>query len=119
MHLTVEIGQAEIRRVERGQHPLSLRGGLAEAPCVMLLVGHDGLSEQIRQGSEIVAPARDELALVGYWHADIGFAETLRLELPSADALEVVATEPQSAAGRDRADAGRHTFAKYNVDSHR
>src|ERR1700722_15580534 len=119
MHLAVEIGQTEIRRVERGQHPLSLRGGLAEAPRVMLLVGHDRLSEKIRQRGEIVAPARDELAFVGYRHADVALAESLRLELPSADALEVVATEPQAAADRVRIDAGRHPFATYNFDSHR
>src|SRR5580692_10595794 len=71
----------------------------------MLLVGHDGLSEQIRQRCEIVTPARDELAFVRYRHADVGLAESLRLELPSAYALEVVATEPQSAAGRIRIDA--------------
>src|SRR5580704_13087058 len=118
MHLAVEIGQAEIRRVERSEYALSLRRGFAEGPCVMLLVGHDGLSEQARQRCEIVTPARDELAFVRYRHADVGLAESLRLELPSADALEVVATEPQSAAGRIRIDASRHPFTKYNVDSH-
>src|SRR5258707_10824899 len=119
MHLAVEIRQGEIRPVERSQHALSLRGSLAEAPRVMLLVGHDGLSEKIRQRDEIVAPACDELAFVGYRHADVALAKSLRLELPSADALELVATEPQSAARRVRIDAGRRPFAKYNVDSHR
>src|SRR5258708_5960470 len=104
MQVAFEIGQGEIRRVERSEHPLSLRRGLAETPCLMLLVTHDGLTEEIRQRSEIVAAAVDELALsrVGNGHANIALAESIRLEVPSADPLQVVATKPQPATLRVR-----------------
>src|SRR5271168_2077943 len=121
MHLAVEIGQAEIRRVERRQRPPSLGRGLAEAPCVELGVRHDGLSEQNGQRREIVTPGVDELALAraGHGHANVAFAESLRLELPSADPLQVVARKPQPAIRRFSIDASRNAFAVYDVDRHR
>src|SRR5579862_7446706 len=100
MHPAVEIGQGEIRRIERCQYPLSLRRRLAEAPCVEFGIRNYRLSEQTRQRREIVTRAstvsRDELALarLRHRHADIALAEALRLVPPSAYSLEVRAREP-------------------------
>src|SRR5271154_2111723 len=120
MHLAVEIGQSEIRRIERSQRALAFRRRLAKAPCVMRFVRHDGLSKKIRQRRQVVAAAIDKLTRTrrGHRHADIAFAKSLRLELPSADPLEIGAAEPQRAARNVRIDAGSHAVAIYDVDSH-
>src|SRR5271156_5038914 len=121
MHLALEIGQREIRRVERRQYPLTFRRGLADAHYIELRVEHDRLSDQSRERRQIIsAPRVDELALarVGHRHADLALAESLRLVLPSRDALEVSAIKPQAAAGSVRLDAGIRSFAIDNVHRH-
>ena len=121
MHPAVKIGQAEIGRVERGQNSLTLRRRLTERPRVMLLVSGDRLPKQIRQRREIVTAARDELSLVRvrHRHADIALTKSLRIELPPADPLQVVAAKPQTATANVRVDAGVNALAKNDVDSQR
>src|SRR5271163_1103417 len=121
MHLPVEIGQAEVRGVERGQQPFSLRGSLAKAPRAELGIDDNRLPKQVSQRSQIVTSVRGELAFTAgrHRHADIALAESVWLELPATDALQVVTPEPQPITRDVSIDASNDPFAINNIESHK
>src|SRR5262252_5551611 len=117
MHLARQVGQGEIRRLEGLKHPPALPRRLPDAPRMVCGVGNDRLAEQAGECHEIVGLARDELcgARGRYCYADLSLAETLRLERPSADPLQVGSTQPQSVTAIVGRNPPRGLFATDDV----
>src|SRR5271163_4130778 len=119
MHPTFEVGEREVRRLERRQRALTVLRRFAEAPHLMRFVGYHRLPDQFGQRGEVVAAdifevsfprGRNRIAL-------LAFAEALGLALETSDALEVLGAQPQ-AIFRICIDAFSDTLAIDDINRH-
>src|SRR5262245_21295966 len=99
-----EIGQRELRRIERAQPVPALRGGGAQAGDALLDVERERALEERGEGAQVEAVVTQQPVLRAQRHAGVAAAETRRLETPAERSLYDVGREPHAVG----VDDGRH-----------
>src|ERR1700686_4288068 len=100
MQLAVEVGQLEIGSFERAQRVAAIGCLRAEIPNAMLRVASPRLAHLVGEPAEVEEGSsvslRGEFALASWRnrHAQIAATDSLRLELPSREPLQLRRVKP-------------------------